>query len=147
MRRAGKFEVQQADTAGSLRLGRERGHRIALYMPNDRVVIFHVSRSERLKNNFFNAMYSIYAVRNLGDLERGVVRARFGSLGRVSLRFRPSGRIRKRDPQRGCEGGPETTEYGRFVGHLGFRGTGSYFHISSSKGEAYIAHSPRLRCK
>lgn len=147
VRGAGKFEVQQANTAGFLRLGKERGYRIGLYMPNNRVVIFYASRSEKAKDDFFKVTHSIYAVRNLGDLERGVVRARFGSLGRVSLRFRPSGRIRKRGPQPGCEGGSETTENGRFVGHLGFRGMGNYFRVSSAKGEAYIAHSPRLRCK
>jgi hypothetical protein len=146
LQRAGKFEVQQADTAGFLRLGNERGYKIALYMPNDRVTIFYALRSEKLKDDFFNVTYSLYAVHNLGDLEHGVVRARFGSMGRVSLRFRPSGRARKRDPQTGCEGGAETTEYGRFVGHLSFRGEG-YFHVSSAKGEAYISHSPRLRCE
>jgi hypothetical protein len=146
LRRAGEFEVQQADTAGFLRLGNERGYKIALYMPNDRVVIFYAFRSEKLKDDFFNVTYSIYAAHNLGDLEHGVVRARFGSMGRVSLQFRPSGRVRKRDPQEGCEGGAETTEYGRFVGHLSFHGEG-YFHVSSAKGKAYIAHSPRLGCK
>jgi hypothetical protein len=145
LRRAGKFEVQQADTVGFLRLGKERGYTIALSMPNDQVVIFYAFRGEKSKD--FKAMHSIYVVRNLGDLERGVVRARFGSLGRAFLRFRPSGRMRKRDPQPGCEGGSETTEYGRFVGHLGFRGKGKYFHVSSARGEAYIAHFPRLRCE
>jgi hypothetical protein len=147
LRRAGKLEVQQADTAGFLRLGQERGYEIALYMPNDQVVIFYALRRKRSKDDSFKVTYSIYAVRNLGDLEKGVVRARFGSLGRASLRFRPSGRMRKRDPQPGCEGGSEITEEGRFVGHLSFRGEGNYFHVSSAKGEAYIAHSPRLRCK
>jgi hypothetical protein len=146
LRHAGKFEVQQADTAGFLRLGKERGYKIALYMPNDRVVIFYAFRSKKLKDGFFSVTYSLYAVHNLGDLEHGVVRARFGSMGRVSLRFRPSGQVRKRDPQQGCEGGAKTTEGGRFVGHLSFRGEG-YFHVSSAKGEAYISHSPRLRCE
>jgi hypothetical protein len=146
-RRAGGFEVQQANTAGFLRLGRERGYRIALYAPNDRVVILYAFRIERLKDDRFAFIYSVYAAHNRGNLEHGVVRARFGSLGRVSLRFRSNGRMRKRDPQPECEGGPEITEYGRFVGHLGFRSVGNYFHVSSAEGEAYVAHSPRLRCK
>jgi hypothetical protein len=130
-----------------LRLGKEKGYRIALYMPNDRVVIFGALRSERVKDDFFTLIYSTYVARNLGDLEHGVVRARFGSLGRVSLRFQPSGQVRKRDPVTGCEGGPETTEGGRFVGHLSFHGEGNYFHVSSPKGEAHITRSPRLRCE
>ena len=146
LRRAGGSEVQRANTAGFLRLGRERGYQIALYMPNDRVVVFYAVRSEKLKGDSFKLMYGIYAVRNLGDLEHGVVRARFGSMGRVSLRFRPNGRVRKQDPQAECEGGAATTEYGRFAGHLSFHGEG-YFHVSSAKGKGYIARSPRLECE
>jgi hypothetical protein len=147
LQRPGQFEVQRADTAGFLRLGKERGYEISLYMPNDRVVILYVFRGEKLKGDFFKLTNSSYAVRNRGDLGHGVVRARFGAMGRVSLRFRPSRRVRKLDPQPGCEGGAKTTEYGRFVGHISFRGEGGYLHVSSPKGKAYIAHSPRLRCE
>ncbi|MGN6558719.1 MAG: hypothetical protein ACTHLH_12025 [Solirubrobacterales bacterium] len=147
LRGGGKFEVQRANAVGFLRLGKERGYEVLLYMPSDRVVIFDALRFGKSKGGSPYATYSIYAARNLGNLEHGVVRARFGSLGRVSLRFRPSGQIRKRDPQSGCEGGPGITEEGRFVGHLSFRGEGNYFHVSSAGGEASIAHSPRLRCE
>lgn len=146
-RRAGRFEVQRAQAAGLLYLGKERGYQLALYMPSDRVVIFYASRSVKPKDDSFNLTYSLYAVRNRGTLEHGVVRARFGSLGSASLRFRPNGRIRKRDPQSGCEGGVQTTEYGGFVGHLSFRGDNRYFHVSSAKGKAFLARSPRLRCR
>ena len=145
--RAGKLEVQQARTAGFLSLGKVRGYETFLYMPNDRLVFFYAFRSEESKDDLYTVRYSIYAVRNRGDLEHGVVRARFGSLGRVSLRFRPSGPVRRRDPQPGCEGGSETTENGRFVGHLSFRSKGNYFHVSSAKGEANLTRSPRLRCE
>jgi hypothetical protein len=147
LRRAGGFEVQRADSAGLLRLGKERGYEIALYMPNDRVVAIYAYRRGRVKDDLYSVAYSIYASRNMGDLEHGVVRARFGSLGRVSLRFRPSGPMRKHDPRSGCEGGPATIEYGSFVGHLSFRGENNYFHVSSARGKAYLAHSPRLRCE
>src|SRR5215218_809414 len=146
-RGAGRFEVQRAVTAGYLDLGKERGYDIALSMPNDRVVIFSAVRIEELKHESFDLTYSVYAVRNQGSLERGVVRARFGSLGRVALRFRPRGPLSRRDPQSGCEGGPRTTQHGSFVGHLSFRGEGDYFHVSSAKGKAQIARSPRLRCE
>lgn len=144
-RDAGKFEAQKADTAAFLSLGQERGYQIFLYMPNERVVLFYVFRSRRSSSD--ELAYSVYAARNLGDLGQGVVRARFGSLGRVALRFRPGGQTSKDDPQRGCEGESETTEEGRFVGRLRFRGEGNYFHVSSAKGKAYLVHSPRLRCK
>jgi hypothetical protein len=146
-RRDGKFEVQQAVTAGFLRLGKARGYTIALSIPNNRVVIFEAFRFERWRGHYLSLRYSMYAVRNLGDLEHGVVRARFGSLGRVSMRFRPNRQLRTSAPQPGCEGGSQTIERGRFVGHLSFPGEGNYFHVSSAKGAAYISHSPRLRCE
>ncbi len=144
---AGKVEVQRANTAGFLRLGKARGYRNFLYMPNKRVVLFYAIRIQRLKDDAFGLTYSIYATRNRGNLEHGVVRARFGSMGRASLRFRPSGRVREDDPQAGCEGGAETVEFGSFAGRLSFRGEGNYFHVSSPRGKAYLARSPRLRCR
>ena len=146
-RRVAKLEVQRGNTVGFLRLGKERGYRIFLYMPNKRVVLFYAVRIQRVGDDNLGLTYSIYATRNRGNLEHGVVRARFGSLGRASLRFRPDGRVRREDPQGGCEGGDETAEYGSFAGHLSFRGEGSYFHVSSPRGKAYLARSPRLRCE
>jgi hypothetical protein len=147
MRHAGKFDIQRADSSGLMYLGKERGYELALSMPNDRVVALYAFRSEKSKGDFSNFSYALYAVRNLGNLEHGVVRARFGSLGSVSVRFRPGGRYRKHGPQSGCEGGLTTTEGGRFVGHVSFRGEANYFHVSSARGAAYVAHSPRLKCQ
>lgn len=143
--RAGKVEVQQASTAGSLELGKVKGYVVGLYMPTDRIVVLLVS-GKGPKDGNADFVYSIYAAHNRGNLKRGVVRARFGSLGRVSLRFRPNGRVQRHDPQPGCEGGKETTEYGRFVGHFSFHRKGD-IRISSPQGEATRTHSPRLRCK
>jgi hypothetical protein len=145
--RRGKTEIQPARTYGFLDLGREKGYRLALYMPNKRIVVFYAFRFERGNGGNFGIRYSLYAVRNQGDLEQGVVRGRFGALGRVDLRFRPSGKVSRDHPRSGCEGGSETARSGNFVGQLSFRGSGNYFHVSSRKGKAYIAHSPRLICE
>jgi hypothetical protein len=143
-RHGGKVEVQRASTVGFLDLGRAGGYRIALSMPSERVVTFVAFRAQRRKEA---VTYHVYATHNRGPLGRGVVRARFGSLGRVSLRFRPSGRVRREGPPSGCEGGSSTIEFGSFVGHLRFRSKGDYFHASSAKGAAAIAHLPRLKCE
>jgi hypothetical protein len=145
-RHGGKIEVQRASAYGGVYLGKEKGYRIALLMPSDRVVAFYAYRY-RLKGDLGSVEYHIYAVHNRGVLRHGVVRARFGSLGTVSLRFRPGGRVRRGRPEEGCEGGREITEYGRFVGHLSFRSEGNVLHVSSPEGGAQISRSPRLRCK
>jgi hypothetical protein len=144
---SGTVEAQRARTVGFLRLGRERGYEIYLYMPTKRIVTFYATRSDRVKGDLFSFRYSIYVVRNQGDLDQGVVRARFGSLGRVDLRFLPNGRLERRDAPSGCEGGPQTSQRGKFVGRLSFRGDGNYFHVSSAKGDALIDRSPRYRCE
>lgn len=146
-RHAGKVEVRRPGTSGFLYLGKEKGYELALSMPSDRVVVFIAVRPEKRKDGLFSVVYHLYAVHNRGPLGRGVVRARFGSLGRVSLRFRPSGRVRRHNPPWKCEGGPSITEYGKFVGYLHFRGEGDYFHVSSAKGAAKITRAPRLECE
>src|SRR3954470_21185354 len=73
LQRADKLEVQRANTGGLLQLGKERGYRIFLYMPNKRVVIFYAVRIQRVGDDGFGLTYSIYATRNRGELEHGVV--------------------------------------------------------------------------
>jgi len=147
LRPAGKVEVQPANSVGFLNLGKERGYRTFLYMPNQRIVLFYAFRIDHLEDDSFGFHYAIYATRNRGNLRHGVVRVRFGSLGRASLRFRPNGRVRRVDPGSDCEGRDERYEYGSFVGRLSFRGEDDYFHVSSPMGKAYLARSPRLRCE
>lgn len=143
--RTGGVEIQRARTSAFLQLGTQRGYEIALYMPSDRVVVFYAVRIHG-RGDLFDVEYSLYAARNRGDLRRGMVRARFGSMGRVALRFQGNGRV-ERDRQPQCEGGIATSEKGRFAGHLSFRGRNGYFHVSSPKGQASLARTPRLRCE
>jgi hypothetical protein len=147
VRHARKLEVQRADSVALLGLGKQRGYEAALYMPNRRVVLLYTFRHRKLRGDSYVAMYNLYAVHNRGNLNRGEVRARFGSMGSVSLRFRPRGPTRTDEPPPGCEGGPTTMEDGRFVGHLRFRGQAHYFDFSSSGGGAFFAHSPRRVCE
>jgi hypothetical protein len=145
--RGGKVEVQRARTEGFLWLGEQKGYELVLYMPSNRVVLVYAIRDDQVKDDLFGISYSIYAARNRGNLKDGVVRARFGSLGSVSVRFRPSGRMSRRDPGSGCEGGSRISQRGMFVGHVSFRGEGDYFHVSSSRGKGYVSRLPRLECK
>jgi hypothetical protein len=140
------FETQPANTAGSVDLGRSGDYEIYFYMPTSRVAIFAVSKFDITGDRgviFANA----YAVHNQRSLARGEIRARLGSRGTVSLRFRPNGRVRTRRLQEGCKGQPSSTEYGRFVGHVTFHGEGGYLHFSRSGGAGEITHSFRLRCE
>lgn len=142
---ASRFEVQRANTSGSVFLGESHGYSIGLYMPSERVLMFVVEKFDQGDSSYAEAN-SAYVVHSRASLADGVVRARLGSLGRVSLRFRPNGRVRKRRLE-GCKGRAPFTEYGTFVGRVRFHGEGGYLNASFSGGGGEITHSFRLRCK
>jgi len=139
-----RYEIQRANVAGSVYLGKKGGYRVGLYLPNERTALFYVYKIKRAgeRSAYF---VNEYAVHNQGSLAHGVIRARFGSLGSFSLRFRPSGDVRT-DVEEDCEGRPGFTEYGRFVGHAAFHGERGFLHFSISGGAGAIAHSFRLKC-
>jgi hypothetical protein len=143
--RAG-HEIQPARVAGYIDLGRKDGYRIGLILPDERTAVLYVDKFKRAgdRSGFFA---TTYAVRTPASLARGAVRVQFGSLGRLSLRFRPNGRIERQSVQPGCVGASGFTEYGRFAGHAVFRGERGYLRLSSSGGAGAIAHSFRLRCE
>jgi hypothetical protein len=69
-----------------------------------------------------------------GKVTDGTIRARFGSLGRVSVRFRPSGRERDvRVPKKCLKDRPPvvTARLGNFVGTIKFRGERGYTQVSA----------------
>jgi hypothetical protein len=139
-------EIQPAAISGFVNLGKSGDHRIGLYMPTDRVAILYTYRvkAEGDRGAIFS---SAYAVHNRRSLARGVIRARLGSLGTLSLQFRPNGRVGKDRLQPGCEGRPSVTEYGRFVGRVAFHGEGDYLHFALPGGAGGINRSFRLRCE
>lgn len=143
--RAPRYEVQQANTSGLVTLRERHGYSIGLYMPSAGVAMFFVDKFEQGDNTFTDA-HSEYVVHNRSSLARGVIRARLGSLGRVSLRFRPNGHVRKHKTPF-CRGPAPFTEYGTFVGGVRFDGENDYLHVSFSRGKGEITRSFRLRCK
>lgn len=78
---------------------------------------------------------SIYIAR--AELSATRMKATFGGLGTVSVRFRPSGKVKRSRPERGCRGPDHfTTRFGVFVGRLDFDGEGGYTaaHLHRAKG-------------
>ena len=145
-RRSAKFEVRPAGASGSVYLGKRKGYQTALYMPTAHVAVFLAARIERRKDRPSISVFR-YAVHAQGSLADGVVRGRFGSLGSFSLRFRPNGHVREYGVPGHCEGQPEITEYGRFVGHVAFHGEGNYLDLSSAGRKGELTRSPRFICE
>lgn len=72
--------------------------------------------------------------------------ANFGRVGRVSVRFNPSGRKSVfRDPE--CKGGPETVRYGTFEGTIRFEGEEGFTRFVAKKVKGEVTYTPRQVCR
>jgi hypothetical protein len=64
-----------------------------------------------------------------GKATRKRIRARFGKLGRVDLRFRKKGKMRTRKPPRGCVGRGDKVQPGVWRGIVRFKGERGYTRV------------------
>lgn len=88
---------------------------------------------------------NIYMVRGrVGDKE---INARFGHLGRVSMRFRVGHKARVREPDGNCKGGGEVIERGSFIGTLNFRGEQGYTTVRTVHAAGRVVKSQRFVCE
>jgi hypothetical protein len=77
------------------------------------------------------SLSSYIARREPGD---GAIRATFGALGTIAMRFRPNGAVTYSKPQAGCVGADRyTIHHGVFVGSLRFRGEGDYVSVKAQR--------------
>jgi hypothetical protein len=92
----------------------------------------HVQLTARKQDGY--AIYTVHSARTPPD----VIRAKFPGLGRVSLRFHPSGKAR-REPAF-CKGGrPSIDRPGVFRGTIRFRGErGVYPHSHHPRPRTYL---------
>lgn len=85
-----------------------------------------------------------YEVR--GRVAGGTLRARFGSLGRIAVEFRPSGKVTYHRPPKRCVGPVRRTIYGNFVGTIRFRGEQGYTRFNQRGAEGALETAGRWRC-
>lgn len=73
--------------------------------------------------------------------------ATVATLGRIDVRFRPSGRVTHGKRHRHCRGPDRyTTRYGVFVGTVRFRGEGSYTKAKAHRVKGKVVTPAVLRC-
>ncbi len=95
----------------------------------------------------------VYGAR--GTATRTSMKASFGRLGRVSLRFRPSGKVRRVKVPKKClkERPPVVTaRLGTYVGTIRFRGERGYtkvsaHHVNGGIGDPLANTNKKLRCE
>lgn len=121
-----------ADLAGS------NGYRITIAALGPRYVALVAIRRGSAVSYFVRAPF---------DGKR--IDARFGKLGRVSVRFDPSGPLQREDQPGGsrCKGGDSTSQSGRFVGTIRFRGERGFTTVRRSSVRTTVSHTARQVCK
>ncbi|HEX4305739.1 MAG TPA: hypothetical protein VHZ54_06880 [Solirubrobacterales bacterium] len=138
------IEVREPSSSGYVYLGERDGYEIALSLEEPDIAVLSV---DEFDTETQDGAVTRYGARFHGSLPFGRLRARFGSLGTVSLRFRPDGKRRFSKNEGNCSGRPPRDERGYFVGRISLRGEDDYFHISTRKLGGELRRRFRVRCR
>jgi hypothetical protein len=83
-----------------------------------------------------------------GRVTKRLIKARFGRLGQISLRFHPSQRPhRVPQPPGNCKGAGELVEPGVFVGRIEFVGEGRYTEVHARRAEGEVRKRAKEVCR
>jgi len=74
------------------------------------------------------------------------LRARFGKLGKVSLKFHRVGKPKKTPPTKECKGGKTTTLNGVWKGRIRFRGEHGYTKVNVTSASGSVEKSAKQTC-
>jgi hypothetical protein len=86
-----------------------------------------------------------YVVR--GTVTPRRIKASFGELGAVDIRFRPSGKLKQSHRRRHCRGPDRfTTQMGVFVGSIRFSGERHYVAVRAHRAKGRVRSPLGLRC-
>jgi len=142
---APRREAQQPNTGGLVYLGKAGGYEIGISNPDPHVAFLYVDRFGRGQSAETYAQ-AAYAVRPSSSLASGVLRARFGTIGRIALRFQPGGKVKVGRRAKHCRGPRPQTEFGVYRGSVSLRGEGGYFHLRTRAAPGTRSRTFRLSC-
>lgn len=94
------------------------------------------------RNRFGDAVYFVPA-----KLRGAVLTARFGSRGKIAVRFRQTEGFREKMPPRRCKGKPHLTRYGVFTGTIRFRGERGFTAVDRQAARGRFFSQPRWQCR
>ena len=137
-------EAQGPGTSGAVRLPGSGGYALTLSTADDLVRLEAFQILQRELGGFASAAY---AVRPESPLGSGELRADFGPVGRVALRFEPDGKRRTEVRDRHCRGRRPVREWGRYTGAVELRGEGGYFEVRVASAPGARERSFRLVCQ
>jgi hypothetical protein len=136
--------IRAAVTAGTVHLGKPGRYSVDLAIPGDGAAVLsvhHVTQEE-----LGGTERTSYAVRPAATLASGELRADFGAVGTVALRFEPSGDTKVGRVPKHCRGRPPRTERGTYRGQVELHGEGGYFQVRRVTAKGTRRRSFRLVC-
>jgi hypothetical protein len=139
-------EIQQPLSSGIVYLGEAGGYEIAVTNPSRHAAILYVDRLDQGEDEEAAYTQTAYAVRPESSIDSGVLRARFGSMGTVDLRFRPSGETKVGQTAKHCHGRSPQRELGTYRGAVSLRGEDGYFQLHTHRASGSRSRSFRLSC-
>ncbi len=140
-------EIQQPTVSGIVELGESNGYEIAISNPDRHVAILAVDRFGEDKDGSRSTYaQTVYAVRPEEGLSKGDLRATFGTMGSVNLRFRPTGKTKVGRRSRHCRGRAPQDEDGEYRGTVSLRGENGYFQLHVKRARGFRSRTFRLSC-
>lgn len=127
----------------------KKGYKVAVVAEGD-IVALEVIReahlqSSRGRTSLRSGAATAYVAR--GTVTRNRIAASFGSMGKVSVRFRPSGQVAESKPQRHCRGADHfTSALGVYVGSIRFSGEDNYLSLHAQRAKGRIRSPLHLHC-
>jgi hypothetical protein len=138
------IQVFPASSQAFMYLGEQDGYGIGIVFKEPDQAVLQVFRFE--EGSEVDALTN-YGAHFHGSLPYGRLRADFGAVGSVSVRFRPGGKVRSGKSKSNCTGRPGRNEDGTFVGRVSLRGEGGYFHVAAKRANGTLDRLFRIRCE
>jgi hypothetical protein len=118
------------------------GYRVVVAGVEETVVV----EVERKRDKKFKRAITAYVAR--GTVSSSRISASFGSLGKVDVRFKPSGKVEKSKPRRHCRGPNHfTSRLGVFVGKIDFPGENGYLSAKAHRAKGKVRFPLNLDCR
>lgn len=140
-------EIQQPLSSALVYLGEADGYEVAVSNPNPHVAILYVNQvGEGQGGETRSYVQSAYAVRPQRSIGSGTLRANFGSIGTVSLRFHPNGKTKIGHTAKHCRGRSPQRESGTYRGSASLLGEDGSFHLRTRAASGTRSRTFRLSC-
>jgi hypothetical protein len=110
------------------------------------IVVLEVARTRSDVSASLRRGRAVTAYVAHGTVTPGRIEATFGRLGRVAMRFHPSGRVVRPEPSRHCRSVQLTRRFGVFAGSVRFTGEGHYIAVHAHRARGLVRGPRKFDC-